>query len=62
MKKKTLQTDIQDKACPVLSCHIVALYNIYIINIITDKKLKQLTWLILKGVGFFWFIFLSLYD
>lgn len=43
MKKKTLQTDIQDKACPVLSCHIVALYNIYIINIITDKKLKQLT-------------------
>lgn len=47
------KTDIQDKACPILSCHIVALYNIYIINIITDKKLKQLTWLILNGVGFF---------
>lgn len=40
---KNEKTDIQDKACPVLSCHIVALYNIYIINIITDKKLKQLT-------------------
>lgn len=51
------KTDIQDKACSILSCHIVALYNIYIINIITDKKLKQLTWLILNGVGFFGLFF-----